>query len=169
MKKNATRIGALALSLVMAIPMAVPAWAADSSNWIIASLDESPVYNESYPDGMTISDITLVDDLGVGVDVQVSVNGKVVSTSRPVDATGTLTEGTVYRLFEEDDRSLTLSTTNRALNDDITIEITRTPIEYTVKANSGPQGFKDNMGPIPTLPVKSPLVGPKWMETSPGL
>ena len=60
MKKNATRIGALALSLVMAIPMAVPAWAADSSNWIIASLDESPVYNESYPDGMTISDITLV-------------------------------------------------------------------------------------------------------------
>lgn len=157
MKKNATRIGALALSLVMAIPMAVPAWAADSSNWITASLDGSPVYNESYPDGMTISDITLVDDLGVGVDVQVSVNGKVVSTSRPVDATGTLTEGTVYRLFEEDDRSLTLSTTNRALNDDITIEITRTPIEYTVKANSGPQGFKDNMGSDsdPTCEVSS--------------
>ena len=73
-KKNATRIGALALSLVMAIPMAVPAWAA-GDNWIIASLDGEPVYNESYPDGKQVSDITLVDDLGVGVDVKVSVNG----------------------------------------------------------------------------------------------
>lgn len=145
MKKNATRIGALALSLAMAVPMAVPAWAA-GDNWIIASLDGEPVYNESYPDGKQVSDITLVDDLGVGVDVKVSVNGQVVSTSRPVNATGTLTDGTVYRLYEESDRSLTLSTTNRALEDDINIEITRTPIEYTVKANSGPQGFKDNMG-----------------------
>ena len=145
MKKNATRIGALALSLAMAVPMAVPAWAA-GDNWIIASLDGEPVYNESYPDGMQISDITLVDDLGVGVDVKVSVNGQVVSTSRPVNATGTLTDGTVYRLYEEGDRSLTLSTTNRALEDDINIEITRTPIEYTVEANSGPEGFKDDIG-----------------------
>lgn len=145
MKKNATRIGALALSLAMAVPMAVPAWAA-GDNWIIASLDGEPVYNESYPDGMQISDITLVDDLGVGVDVKVSVNGQVVSTSRPVNATGTLTDGTVYRLYEESDRSLTLSTTNRALEDDINIEITRTPIEYTIEANSGPEGFKDDMG-----------------------
>ena len=64
-----------------------------------------------------------MDDLGVGVDVKVSVNGQVVSTSRPVNATGTLTDGTVYRLYEESDRSLTLSTTNRALEDDINIEI----------------------------------------------
>ena len=145
MKKNATRIGALALSLAMAIPMAVPAWAA-GDNWIIASLDGEPVYNESYPDGKQVSDITLVDDLGVGVDVKVSVNGQVVSTSRPVNATGTLTDGTVYRLYEESDRSLTLSTTNRALEYGINIEITRTHIEYTVKDNSGHQGFKDNMG-----------------------
>lgn len=146
MKKNATRIGALALSLAMAIPMAVPAWAADGDNRITASLDGAPVYNETYPEGMPVSDITLVDDLGVGVDVKVSVNGKVVSTSRPVNATGTLTDGTVWRLFEESDRSLTLSTTNDALKDDINIEITRTPIEYKVSANSGPQGFKDNLG-----------------------
>lgn len=145
MKKNATRIGALALSLAMAIPMAAPAWAADT-HWIVASLDDQPIYNESFPGDKTVSDIELVDDLGVGVDVEVSVNGKVVSTSRPVAANGVLDNGTVYRLVENSDRSLTLSTTNRVLSDDINIDIDRTPIEYKVKANSGPKGFKDDMG-----------------------
>lgn len=141
MKKNATRIGALALSLAMAIPMAAPAWAADT-HWIVASLDDQPIYNESFPGDKTVSDIELVDDLGVGVDVEVSVNGKVVSTSRPVAANGVLDNGTVYRLVENSDRSLTLSTTNRVLSDDINIDIDRTPIEYKVKANSGPQGIQ---------------------------
>lgn len=145
MKRTAVRFGAFALSLAMAIPMAVPALAADT-HWITATLDEQVVYNESYPGGKAVSDIELVDDLGVGMGVKVSVNGTVVSTSRPVSTNGTLTNGTVYRLAEGEDRSLDLSTTNRQLYDDIDIDIERTPITYHVKANSGPQGYKDDMG-----------------------
>ena len=145
MKTTAKKIGAIALSLAMAVPMAVPAWAADV-HWIVASLDNQPVYNESYPEDKTVSDIELVDDLGVGVDVKISVNGQEISTTRPVSANGVLENGTVYRLVENSDRSLTLSTTNRVLNDDIDIDIDRTPIEYNISANSGPEGFKDDMG-----------------------
>lgn len=147
MKKNVSRIGALALAAVMAIPMAVPGFAAsNNTHWVTATLDGSQVFRESYPAGGQISEIDLVDDLGVGVDISVSVNGNVVSTTRPVNATGTLTNGTVYRLAEDSDRSLKLSTTNNKLADDLDIAITRTARSYQVTANSGPQGFKDNMG-----------------------
>lgn len=147
MKKNISRIGALALAAVMAIPMAVPGFAASTNtHWVTATLDGSQVFRESYPAGGQISEIDLVDDLGVGVDISVSVNGNVVSTTRPVNATGTLTNGTVYRLAEDSDRSLKLSTTNNKLADDLDIAITRTARSYQVTANSGPQGFKDNMG-----------------------
>lgn len=147
MKKNVSRIGALALAAVMAIPTAVPGFAAsNNTHWVTATLDGSQVFRESYPAGGQISEIDLVDDLGVGVDISVSVNGNVVSTTRPVNATGTLTNGTVYRLAEDSDRSLKLSTTNNKLADDLDIAITRTARSYQVTANSGPQGFKDNMG-----------------------
>ena len=145
MKTTAKKIGAVALSLAMVVPMAVPALAADT-HWIVASMDNQPVYNESYPEDKTVSDIELVDDLGVGVDIKISVNGKEVSTTRPVAANGVLENGTVYRLVENSDRSLTLSTTNQVLNDDIDIDIERIPIEYNINTNSGPQGFKDDLG-----------------------
>ena len=146
MKKNASRIVALILSLAMVFPMVIPGFAASDKYWVVAKLDEATVFNESFPAKQAVNEIELVDDLGVGVDIQVKVNGKVVSTTRPVSATGTLTNGTVYRLAENNDRALSLSTTNKELLDDVTIDITRTPIEYKVSANSGPQGFKDNMG-----------------------
>lgn len=147
MKKNVSRIGAFALAAAMALPMAVPGFAANTAvHWVTATLDGTQVFRESFPADNQIREIELVDDLGVGVDIQVSVGGQVVSTSRPVNATGTLPNGTVYRLAEESDRSLKLSTTNNKLSDDIDIAITRTPHSYQVTANSGPQGFKDNMG-----------------------
>ena len=120
---------ALALAAVMAIPMAVPGFAAsNNTHWVTATLDGSQVFRESYPAGGQISEIDLVDDLGVGVDISVSVNGNVVSTTRPVNATGTLTNGTVYRLAEDSDRSLKLSTTNNKLADDLTLPLHGRPL-----------------------------------------
>ena len=143
--RNLKRALSLALSAVMAMSILVlPAGAAGAS-WVTATLDGKEVYSESYPDGAVVNEAKLVDDLGVGVDVKVSVNGT-SSTARPINMSGTLSNGTVYRLFENSDRSLSLTTTNKQIKDNINVDITRTARTYTVTANSGAKGFKDDLG-----------------------
>ena len=146
MKKNANKALSLALSLAMVSSMiAVPSMAA-GTHWVTATLDGNEVYHESYPETAVVNEAKLVNDLGVGVDVKVTVNDKAFSTTRPINMSGTLDNGTVYRLAENGDRSLSLTTTNKQLNDDIRVSIERTAKKYTVTANSGPQGFKNDLG-----------------------
>lgn len=160
-KKIMTSIKNRAFSLVMSAVMAMslltlPAGAAGTS-WVTATLDGKGVYNESYPEGAVVNEAKLVGDLGVGVDVKVSVNGTASTTARPINMSGTLTNGTVYRLFENSDRSLSLTTTNKQIKDNINVDITRTARAYTVTANSGAKGFKDDLGSDsnPTCAVSS--------------
>ena len=99
-KKTMTSIKNRAFSLVMSAVMAMslltlPAGAAGTS-WVTATLDGKGVYNESYPEGAVVNEAKLVDDLGVGVDVKVSVNGTASTTARPINMSGTLTNGTVF-------------------------------------------------------------------------
>lgn len=145
--RNLKRVLSLALSAVMAMSlMALPVAAVGGNYWVSATLDGNEVYRESYPDGAVVNEAKLVADLGVGVDVKVSVANGSSTMSRPINMSGTLPNGTVYRLFENSDRSLSLTTTNRQIKDDISVEVVRTAKTYNAYANSGPKGFKDDLG-----------------------
>lgn len=157
MNKIASKALSAALSLAMVTSIAAGPVLASGRHWISASVDGGEVYRESYPDLASVGVVDLVNDLGVGVDVKVTVNDKAFTTVRPVYMTGTLDNGTVYRLTENEDRSLSLTTTNNQLNDDINVSVERTAKEYTVTSNSGPAGFKDDLGSDsnPTCTVSS--------------
>jgi len=145
-KKNTKKALSLALSLAMMASMfTVPSMAA-GTHWITAALNGKEIYSESYPDTAAVNEAKLVNDLGVGVDVKVTVNDKAFTTARPINLTGTLENGTVFRIAENDDRSLSLTTTNNQLNDDISVDVEQVARSYTVTANSGPLGFKGDIG-----------------------
>lgn len=137
------------LSAVMTLSMAsVPAMAADTEHSISANYNGQQTYLEDYPENFNVQDVQLFD-IGVGVDVSVTVNsGDYSSTSstRPISMNGTLPNGTVYRLVENNGRIVSLTTTNAQIKDDIEVSVTTTPHQLSIVSNSGPKDFKGNLG-----------------------
>lgn len=157
-RKSPKKLLSLLLVFVMAVTtMAVPAMAADVERSITVTYNGTQVFRENYPDGYLLRNVALAD-IGVGVDASISVNGGAATTpSRPISMTGTLANGTSYRLSEDASRVVSLST-DRGIKDNMTIVITTTPHNYTVTANSGPKGFKSDLGSTgnPTCTVSAP-------------
>lgn len=156
--KSPKKLLSLLLVFVMAVTtMAVPAMAADVERSVTVTYNGTQVFREDYPDGYVIQNVALAD-IGVGVDVSISINSDAAATpSRPISMTGKLTNGTSYRLTENSSRVVSLSTDN-GIKDDMTIAITTTPHNYTITANSGPKGFKSDLGSTgnPTCTVSTP-------------
>lgn len=156
--KNPKKLLSLLLVAAMTITtMVVPAMAADVERSVTVTYNGTQVFLEDYPDGYVLQNVILAD-IGVGVDASISINGSAATTpSRPISMTGTLTNGTSYRLTEDASRVVSLST-NNGIKDDMTIAITTTPHNYTITANSGPKGFKSDLGSTgnPTCTVSTP-------------
>ena len=136
----------LCLSMVTSL-MVAPASAAETGERTIrAEYNESQAYLEDFPVGYNVKDAAILD-IGTGTDVEVTVtSGDYTATSsiRPVTMSGTLPNGTVYSLTESGSRIVSLTAPN--LQDDIAVSVTAVARSYSVIANSGPAGFKDNLG-----------------------
>lgn len=136
----------LCLSMVASL-MVAPASAAETGERTVqATYNESQAYLEDFPVGYNVKDAAILD-IGTGTDVEVTVtSGDYTATSsiRPVTMSGTLPNGTVYSLTENGSRIVSLTAPN--LQDDIAVSVTAVARSYNVIANSGPVGFKDNLG-----------------------
>lgn len=147
--RNSAKLLSTLLALaMMASLLVVPANAANTAYSVTAEYNDEQVYYEEYPENYNLQNVPLLD-LGVGVDAEVTVSsGAFTATSnvRPISMTGVLPNGTVYRLTEDGNRVVSLTTTNSQIKDDINVSITTTPHSYTITANSGPEGFKQNLG-----------------------
>ena len=141
-------ISALLCLTLMASLLVAPASAAETENTIRADYNGAQAYLENYPSGYNVQGVQLLD-IGVGVDAEVTVSSGAyteTSSTRPITMSGTLPNGTVYSLTENNSRIVSLSTSGSGLLDDIAVSVRTTPHSYTVTANSGPVGFKDNLG-----------------------
>lgn len=136
----------LCLSMIASL-MVAPASAAETGERTVqATYNESQAYLEDFPVGYNVKDAAILD-IGTGTDVEVTVtSGDYTATSsiRPVTMSGTLPNGTVYSLTESGSRIVSLTAPN--LQDDIAVSVTAMARSYNVIANSGPVGFKDNLG-----------------------
>ena len=141
----------LSLSLAASL-MAASASAAEPEHIVRADYNGSQAYLEAYPNGYKVHDAELLD-IGVGMDTEVTVTSgsfSETSSERPISMSGTLPGGTVYTLTENSSRIVSLSTGSNGLRDDIKVSVRTAPHTYTVEANSGPIGFKDNLGSTST-------------------
>lgn len=148
MTHKSPRILSVLLAAAMIVSMlAFPASAA-ARYYITADCNGAETYNESYPDGASVGTVILVKDLGVGVDAKVSVDGSSSgpATIRPISTTGKLENGTEYKIVENSDRSLSLTTIGSTLADNIHVTVETTPQQFSIEASSGPLGFKNNLG-----------------------
>ena len=136
-------ISALLCLTLMASLLVAPATAAETENTIRADYNGAQAYLENYPSGYNVQGVQLLD-IGVGVDAEVTVSSGAyteTSSTRPITMSGTLPNGTVYSLTENNSRIVSLSTSGSGLLDDIAVSVRTTPHSYTVTANSGPVGF----------------------------
>ena len=136
----------LCLSMVASL-MVAPASAAETGERTIqATYNESQAYLEDFPAGYNVKDAAILD-IGTGTDVEVTVTSgdySATSSIRPVTMSGTLPNGTVYSLTENGSRIVSLTAPN--LQDNIAVTVTAVARSYNVIANSGPVGYKDNLG-----------------------
>ena len=127
--------------------MVAPASAAETGERTIqATYNESQAYLEDFPAGYNVKDAAILD-IGTGTDVEVTVTSgdySATSSIRPVTMSGTLPNGTVYSLTENGSRIVSLTAPN--LQDNIAVTVTAVARSYNVIANSGPVGYKDNLG-----------------------
>lgn len=148
MKHNNKKILASLLAATIVVSsLAVPAGAAGGNHSVRANYNGERAYLEDYPEDYNLQSVPLFD-IGVGVDAAVTVSSgsySVTSSTRPISMTGTLPNGTVYRLSEGSNRVVSLTTTSQ-IKDDIEVSVTTTPHSYMIHANSGPKDFKSNLG-----------------------
>lgn len=146
MKNSRSKVLSMVLALCMVVStMVVPASAA-TRNTIEAHYNGSCVFLEDYPEGYNLSSTKLAE-LGVGIDVGVSItSGGYIDTTfdRPISMSGTLPNGTQYSITENSKRVVSL--TADGIADDIVIAILGLSQQFTIESNSGPEGYKNNLG-----------------------
>jgi len=142
---------ALLLSLAMMVSMAVVPASAAGTKTVYSSVSTGEGTNtkeQPYDEGTSFSDLTLCDDLGVGVSVAVTVDGSKVSNAKiepGMNLPGTV-GSTSFVISESSSRRLSLSVTGTGINDDLDVSVTATPASYSIEANSGNKGENNNWG-----------------------
>lgn len=142
---------ALLLSLAMMVSMAVvPAYAAGTKTVYtsVSAGEDTDMKEQPYDEGTTFNDLTLCDDLGIGVSVAVTIDGSNVSNAKiepGMNLPGTV-GSTSFVISESSSRRLSLAVTGAGIHDDLDISVAVTPASYSIEANSGNKGENNNWG-----------------------
>lgn len=148
MKKSLFRTLAMALCIVMAFGLMVPAFAAITQT-VAVSYDGVLQYKNGYAEGTKVS-LPLYTTGERGVEKVTVSSGEYFKEVTAFDTAtkDTLPNGTVYTLSatKDADESMVLTLSTTGIKDALTVEVTTEDAAYDVMANSGTYGQNSNYG-----------------------